>query len=57
MSGNHDDDDRESYQTYGGAADPSPDDLFITHNRNREAFAEERERRQDGEVMNDLFEK
>lgn len=56
MSDNHDDEERQSYQTYGGAADPSPDDLFITHNRNREAFAEEREERQEGEVMNDLFE-
>ena len=50
------DDDRQSYQTYGGAADPSPDDLFISHNRDMAEFAEEREERQLGETMNDLFE-
>ncbi|SEL18455.1 hypothetical protein [Haloferax larsenii] len=50
------DEEHQSYQHLGGAADPSPDDLFITHNRHREAFTEERDRRQLGETINNLFE-
>ncbi|NUC72565.1 hypothetical protein HTZ84_09625 [Haloterrigena sp. SYSU A558-1] len=56
MSGYDDDGDRESYKTYGGACDPSPDDLFITADRDRDEFSQNREDRQHGETMNDLFE-
>lgn len=53
MSYNDDFENDESYTYLGGAADPSPDDLYITHNRAVESFTAERERRQLGEVINE----